>query len=266
MFFKGKNMQFKLMISLLFIPALLLSPVQAEEDLSTTTASMEEVATASAFDEAEDQVEEEKSVSITFNDDEEHSHAEEKFALGILKTVAISLESIPESIQADMTEEERQNLEKAIAEVEALSREKEQKLKDAEHSEKHEVVIHGSGLGGGIDFVGLVAVLLIFGSPVVIVFIISYNRRRKREMVHGTIDKMIEMGQEVPVEMLDALDKGDGAKPTVQKAYVNIAIGLGAGIALMSLAGADVATLALIPLFIGLAQLLVNKLEKDKAE
>lgn len=265
MFFKGKNMQFKLLISLLFIPALMMSPVQAEV-VSSTAASVEEMEPVSSVEDAEEQVEEETVVRLKFNDDEEHSHAEEKFALGILKTVAISLESIPESIQADMTEEERQNLEKAIAEVEALSREKEQKLKDAEHSEKREVVIHGGGLGGSIDVVGLVAVLLIFGSPVLIVFIISYNRRRKREMVHGTIDKMIEMGQEVPVEMLDALDKGDGAKPTAQKAYVNIAIGLGAGIALMSLAGADVATLALIPLFIGLAQLLVSKLEKDKAE
>ena len=127
-------------------------------------------------------------------------------------------------------------------------------------------MIQSSDWSDSIDVVGLVAVLLIFGSPVLIVFIVSYNRRRKREMVHGTIDKMIEMGQDVPVEMLDALDKGDGAKPTVQKAYVNIAIGLGAGIALMSLAGADVATLALIPLFIGLAQLLVNKLEKDNIE
>ncbi len=258
-------MQFKLMISLLFIPALMMSPVQAEEEMSAESTTAIQVETTSA-DGEKDNYEDEQVVRIKFNDDEEHSEGSERFALGILKTVAISLESIPESVRAEMSEEDKENLEKALAEVEALSREKEQKLKDAEHSEKREVVIHGSGFADDIDLVGLVAVLLIFGSPVLIVFIISHNRRRKREMVHGTIDKMIEMGQEVPVEMLDALDKGDGAKPTTHKAFVNIAIGLGAGIALMSLAGADVATLALIPLFIGLAQLLVTKLDKEKAE
>ena len=265
MFFKGKNMQFKLMASLLFIPALMMSPVQAEENLSAdaTTAIQVETVTEDGDKETYD---DEHVVRIKFNDDEEESDGNERFALGILKTVAISLESIPESVRAEMSEEDKENLEKALAEVEALSREKEQHLQDPEHSGKREVVIQSSDWSDSIDVVGLVAVLLIFGSPVLIVFIVSYNRRRKREMVHGTIDKMIEMGQDVPVEMLDALDKGDGAKPTVQKAYVNIAIGLGAGIALMSLAGADVATLALIPLFIGLAQLLVNKLEKDNIE
>ncbi len=259
-------MQFKLMISLLFIPALMMSPVQAEEEMSAESTTAIQVEAAAA-DGEKDTYEDEKVVRIKFDDDdEEEGEGGERFALGILKTVAISLESIPESVRADMSEEEIENLEKALAEVEALSREKEQKLKDKTKGEKHEVIIHGSGFADNIDLVGLVAVLLIFGSPIVIVFIISQNRRRKREMVHGTIDKMIEMGQEVPVEMLDALDKGDGAKPTTHKAFVNIAIGLGAGIALMSLAGADVATLALIPLFIGLAQLLVTKLDKEKAE
>lgn len=251
-------MQSNILATLLLIPALLSAPVHAE-DTAEEKHVVVDVADA-------ENAKEKTSAQFEFHltTDDEEPGAGDKFALGILKTVAISLENLPDSISADMTEEDKQELERAIAEIESLSREKEQKLQDAPSSAKRQIIVHDSDWSDSIDVVGLVAVILLFGSPLLIVAIITYNRRRKREMVHATIDKMIEMGQDVPVEMLEALDKGDGAKPTMHKAVVNIAIGLAVGIALFSLAGADVATLALIPLFIGLAQLLVTRLdEKD---
>ena len=253
-------MQSNILATLLLIPALLSAPVHAE-DTAEEKHVVVDVADA-------ENAKEKTSAQFEFHltTDDEEPGAGDKFALGILKTVAISLENLPDSISADMTEEDKQELERAIAEIESLSREKEQKIvTKADKDMERGVYIH-SDWSDGIDVVGLVAVILLFGSPLLIVAIITYNRRRKREMVHATIDKMIEMGQDVPVEMLEALDKGDGAKPTMHKAVVNIAIGLAVGIALFSLAGADVATLALIPLFIGLAQLLVTRLDEKESK
>lgn len=255
-------MQSNILATLLLIPALLSAPVHAEDTAEEKHVVVDVADADAGAENAKEKTSAQFEIHLTTDDEE--PGAGDKFALGILKTVAISLENLPDSISADMTEEDKQELERAIAEIESLSREKEQKIvTKADKDMERGVYIH-SDWSDGIDVVGLVAVILLFGSPLLIVAIITYNRRRKREMVHATIDKMIEMGQDVPVEMLEALDKGDGAKPTMHKAVVNIAIGLAVGIALFSLAGADVATLALIPLFIGLAQLLVTRLdEKD---
>lgn len=173
-------------------------------------------------------------------------------------------------------EEDQAKLEEAIEEIEALAEEREASestvsdaeewLEEEEESARigHNIIVNDN-FGATFDWTGFLAVLMFFSTPVIIIAVISYNRRRKREMVHNTIDKMIEQGREVPVEMLEALDKGNGAKPTFHKAVVNIAIGLGVGIFLYSVSGSSVASLALIPLFIGLAQLLIVKLEKGKS-
>ena len=111
------------------------------------------------------------------------------------------------------------------------------------------------------QFVPIVALLLIFGGPVLIVAIVSRNNRRKREMVHQTIDRIISQGKDVPVELLDALDKGSNGKSGLARGTVNVALGLGLGSFFFANAGLGAGSIGLIPLSIGLAQLLVWKLE-----
>ena len=119
------------------------------------------------------------------------------------------------------------------------------------------------------QFVPIVALLLIFGGPVLIVAIVSRNNRRKREMVHQTIDQMIAQGKDVPVELLDALDKGSkssNGKSGLARGTVNVALGLGIGGMFLANAGVGAASIGLIPLAIGLAQLLVWKLEAPRKQ
>ena len=112
---------------------------------------------------------------------------------------------------------------------------------------------------------GVVAIVLLFGGPVVIVALVSFNNRRKREMVHQTINKIIEQGRDVPVELLDALDKGKNGKSMLAKGTINVALGIGIGAWLWAISGPDVATVGLIPLCIGFAQLVNWKLEHAQA-
>ena len=110
----------------------------------------------------------------------------------------------------------------------------------------------------------IVPVMVLFLGPVLIVAIVSYNNRRKREMVHQTIDRIIAQRHEVPIELLDALDKGrSNGRSGLSRGTVNVALGAGIGAALFSLSGPDAATLGLIPLCIGIAQLFVWSLERN---
>lgn len=115
--------------------------------------------------------------------------------------------------------------------------------------------------GKSFDLVGLVAVVLLFGMPVLIVGIVSYNNRRRYEQVHQTMARLIERDAEIPAALLEALDQGRTPRSRLHAGAVNCALGLGLGIFLWSVADRDVATLSLIPLLIGLAQLAIWRLE-----
>jgi hypothetical protein len=112
-----------------------------------------------------------------------------------------------------------------------------------------------------IDPEAMLAIPIVFLTPIAIVAIIAFTNRRKRELVHQTIDKIIESGQPLPISLLEALDRGAN-RSSLRSGATNVALGLGAGIALWVIADVDIATIALIPLFIGIAQLIVNRLER----
>jgi len=180
---------------------------------------------------------------------EEDGNKTREVVLGIVSEV---LNAIPEEMREEMSEEDRAEFEQALAAIEKGEF-------DDEGGKK--IIINANHAGGdGIDWTGLMAVILLFGGPVAIVALVTWNNRRKREMVHQSIDRIVEHGGNVPTELLDALDKGNG-KSALQRGTVNVALGVGLGAALWSISGADVATLALIPFCIGLAQLLVWRME-----
>ena len=115
--------------------------------------------------------------------------------------------------------------------------------------------------GESFDLVGLIAVVLLFGMPVLIVGTVSYNNRRRYEQVHQTMARLIERDAEIPAALLEALDQGRTPRSRLHAGAVNCALGLGLGVFLWSVADWDVATLGLIPLLIGLAQLVIWRLE-----
>jgi len=178
----------------------------------------------------------------------------------VLKIVADVMEEIPQELRDEMSEEDKVKFERALEAIESGEFD--------EDSTGKQIVINANHGGEQqyYDWTGLVAVILLFGGPVAIVALVTRSNRRKREMVHSTIDRMIENGQEVPIELLDAIDKGKGGKSSLQRGTINVALGVGLGIALWNIADSGVATLALIPLCIGLAQLLVWRLESNNGD
>ena len=203
----------------------------------------------------------ERGIVIRVDGDDESDAERAELAARVVDRVVGELEQalagLPEEARREVDEDAMRELRDALGEIRAL--------RDPGH-----VVVNGSDSDGSswADAIpAIAAIVLLFGGPVIIVAIVSYNNRRKREMVHQTIDRIIAQGHEVPIELLDALDKGKvNGRTGLSRGTVNVALGLGIGGALFALSGPDVATLGLIPLCIGIAQLFVWSVEKKSPE
>lgn len=188
---------------------------------------------------------------ISVDGDEDHATV----VAEVIGRIETALEGLPEEVRSS-EEGDVAELRAALDDLRAMkdSREIHREIRVHEEDDPIEQIVP------------IVALLVIFGGPILIVAIVSRNNRRKREMVHQTIDHIIAQGKDVPVELLDALDKGSNGKSGLARGTVNIALGLGIGGMFLANAGVGAASIGLIPLAIGLAQLLVWKLEGPRKQ
>ena len=193
-----------------------------------------------------------KGIQISLGDDEDHA--------AVVTTVIGRLETALEGLPDEVRNSEQGDIAELRAAMEDL-----RAMKDSPEVHR-EIRVHEEDDSFLEQLVPVVALLVIFGGPVLIVAIVSRNNRRKREMVHQTIDRIIAQGKDVPVELLDALDKGSNGKSGLARGTVNVALGLGIGGMFLANAGVGAASIGLIPLAIGLAQLLVWKLEAPRKQ
>lgn len=112
------------------------------------------------------------------------------------------------------------------------------------------------------SLIPLIAIIFVFGMPVLIVMAVLRFRARRQQSVHDMVLKLADKGQPIPPELF--LEPG-------RKPRSAVATGLslvGAGIGLMGFfwfADAEEAMgLGFIPLMIGLGQLLAWKIEQDR--
>ena len=110
--------------------------------------------------------------------------------------------------------------------------------------------------------VGALAVTFIFGTPVLIVAGVLYASYRKRKLVYQTMNRMIGEGKEIPEQILRDLHRETTPKSNLHKGLIWSGIGLGILTCFAAMGAESAAFLGLIPLFVGLAQLLIWKLDK----
>jgi hypothetical protein len=220
-----------------------------------------------AEDEADEVTEEKRGLSITISNDEEdpayRAEIAERVIEEVQQEVDRALQSLPDDLGEVMSEADREQFEADLERLRNL-----RNLDQVQDLDDLDINFNGdSGMVSADDIAGILAIIMVFGMPIMIVAIVSYNGRRKREMVHQTIDRIVEQGGDVPMELLDALDKGKGTgDASLRRAVVNIALGAGLGVFLGTVAGVEVATIALIPFFIGLAYLLIWWLEHNRED
>ena len=139
-------------------------------------------------------------------------------------------------------------------------------LEQIETGVEIDIDIDHSGFGPGKVLVTIVAILSTLGMPFIIIGLILFYKHRKRRRRDLLISKFIDAGKDVPVEILQGSDGSDEPQGNFQRGIMLTGIGVGLLLFLGILIGWDVASVALIPIFIDLARLLVWKLSsKDKS-
>lgn len=110
--------------------------------------------------------------------------------------------------------------------------------------------------------VGVVAILAVFGTPILIVWLVTRNSYRKKQLLMDNINRMVAEGRDIPPELLDAME-GESPINMRDRGFTLIAVGLAVLIWLTISVGPGVGSLGLIPLFIGVARFINWKLDNQ---
>ena len=117
-----------------------------------------------------------------------------------------------------------------------------------------------SDVGPGAVVISIVAILSTFGLPFVIITLVLFYKHRKRRQRDLLISNFIDAGKDVPVEILRENSGSSTPKGNLEKGVMLTGIGIGLYLFLGLLMNWDIASVALIPLFIGLARIVIWKL------
>lgn len=109
----------------------------------------------------------------------------------------------------------------------------------------------------------IIAILAVFGTPILIVWLVTRNSYRKKQLMMDNINRMVAEGRDIPPELLDAM-QGESPSNVKDRGFTLIAVGLALFIWLTLASGVGVGSLGLIPLFIGIARFINWKLEHQE--
>lgn len=115
---------------------------------------------------------------------------------------------------------------------------------------------------GGI--VALLAIVLLFGTPVIIVIAILIHKARRTQAIHDTVLKLSEKGLPIPPELfVDRRPEDPGS--ALQKGVILIAVGAGLAVFFLSIQDRHAPWgVGAIPFLIGVGYLIVWRLESRK--
>jgi glycerol uptake facilitator-like aquaporin len=114
------------------------------------------------------------------------------------------------------------------------------------------------------ELIGLTAVILIFGTPVIIVMAVLMHRSRRIRMQNEVILKLADKGVPIPPEMF--MDPQQRGNSDLRSGLSMIGIGLGLAFGFYMAGGVEGAGFALIPFFIGAARLIAWKYDRKESQ
>lgn len=108
------------------------------------------------------------------------------------------------------------------------------------------------------DVVPIVAILSVFGIPPVAILLLALlffrYREKQQRLYNERLQRFLEAGQPIPEELLKNEIKESSPTQYLNKGLTWLGLGIGLGIFLGLMAGWEVASLALIPIGIGIAK------------
>ena len=161
---------------------------------------------------------------------------------GVLKIIS----TLTETEWDDLTQDEKEQIQSALNEIE----------------EGIEIDV-ATKTGFFYAILAIMAVSFTSGLPVIVIAIILYYKHRKRRQRDAVIEKFINSGKDVPAELLASWElHPDESDSRLHQGIKLIAVSLGLYIFLYFFVGADVALIAAIPLFLGIARLIIWKISQ----
>jgi hypothetical protein len=161
---------------------------------------------------------------------------------GVLKIIS----TLTETEWDDLTQDEKEQIQSALNEIE----------------EGIEIDV-ATKTGFFYAILAIMAVSFTLGLPVIVTAIILYYKHRKRRQRDAVIEKFINSGKDVPAELLASWElHPDESDSRLHQGIKLIAVSLGLYLFLHFSVGTDVALIAAIPLFLGIARLIIWKISQ----
>ena len=157
------------------------------------------------------------------------------------------IRTLAETEWDDLTEDEKDKIHSALNEIE----------------EGIEIDIASNSRGFFDAIVAIVAISFTLGLPIIVIAIILYYKHRKRRQRDALIEKFINSGKDVPAELLASWELHlDEPNKILHQGIKLVAISLGLYLFLHVFIGADIALIATVPLFLGIARLIIWKISQ----
>lgn len=197
---------------------------------------------------------------------------------GESEQVNINLGSLGKTIIAEIVEDLEQEgvaVDEAIR-IEIDSDDNITLLKDGEtagssgkkDSVKAKLIKSGSDRDRGMGFMeamtAITAIVLIFGTPLLIVIAVMYGRHKRRALVHQSVNKLIDSGQEIPPEIFD--EATGGQKDSRKKGIMMVSVGVAIAVVFTAIWDIEAGSIGLIPLMIGLAHIAIWKTDPSNKQ
>jgi hypothetical protein len=121
-------------------------------------------------------------------------------------------------------------------------------------------------IGSMTGLVAMLSVILVFGTPIIIVIAILIHKSKRTQRIHQTVVALAEKGLPIPPELFVDKPAADSTSP-LQRGVVLIAVGAGLTVFFLSLPDRNTAWgIGMIPLLIGVGYLIVWRLEGRKED
>ena len=225
----------------------------SEEHVSNTPATIpQDAEEGKTWEETHNHGSNDKNTTIRFKLGEDEGTSEEHVFISIdgvdkdITAISTIFNKLIETEWDDLDDAEKEDILETLKEIEA--------------GIEVEVDVDSSGPSATEAIIAIVAIMFTIGSPILIIGTILYYKHRKRRQRNALIEKFLDSGQEVPAELMESGDLADNSSNTLSRGIKLTAIGLGLFIFLGSMIDWDIATVALIPLCIGIARIVIWKL------
>ena len=134
-------------------------------------------------------------------------------------------------------------------------------LKEIEEGIESDIATNSTSFWDAV--VAIVAISFTLGLPVIVIAIILYYKHRKRRQRDALIEKFINSDKDLPAELLSLWELHlDEPNKTLNQGIKLVAVSLGLYLFLHVFLGTDIALIAAVPLFLGIARLIIWKISQ----